>query len=286
MTKLAYLSSTALCALALVAGVSPAAADGAAGGWGNQLYGRVNLAYDWTMYNPNAAPDFHTHTFIGQGALGVPLGNGWSAEGNFSFESQQFNSFSPKFSVDTWQVGGLVGYRFDGEGRIGFDLAYQTVDFGLSVDGYRAGARGELFWRPDVTFRAAAGYQNYDTSGIKADGFYGSAGGSYYFSRNIGFRGNVDYFTYNLRGFGPSSDYNVWDFGGKLQYKCDTYPFVFGAHADYATVDAFGTHGNDAWNLGIDFTALFGIGAQDSSLRDAEVNAPFESMRTGVKYLF
>ncbi len=284
MTKLAYLSSTALCALALVAGVSPAAADG---GMGNQLYGSANFDYDWTMYNPKMGSDFHTHTFIGQGAIGVPLGNGWSGQANFSFETQQFNNFGPaNFSVDTWQIGGVAAYQFDGQGRLGFDLAYQSLDFGATVDGYRAGLQGELFWRPDVTFRAAAGYQDYDTNGLRGDGFYGSAGGSYYFSRNIGFRGNVDYYTYNVRGIGPSFDYNAWDFGGKLQYKCDTYPLVFGAHANYATVDAFNVNGNDAWNLGISVTALFGIGAQDSSLRDAEANAPFESLRTGVKYLF
>ena len=283
MTKLAYFSSSAVCALALVAGVTPAAADGMGG---HDLYGMANFAYDWTMYNPSGAPDFHTNTFIGQGAVGVPLGNGWSAQGNFSFETQQFdNIFGPvNFAVDTWQAGALVGYQFDGQGRIGFDLAYETADFGASVDGYRAGMRGEYFWRPDVTFRADAGYQNYNTNGITADGFYGTAGGSYYFSRNIGVRGNVDYYTYNLTGFGPSTNYDVWDFGGKLQYKCDDYPLVFGAHAHYATIDAFGNTSN-AWNLGIDLTALFGVGAQNSSLRDAEVNAPFEPMRTGVKYL-
>jgi len=280
MTKLAYLSSTALCALALVAGVAPAAADG---GTGHDLFGSANFGYDWTMYHPNGMSDYHTRTFIGQGAFGVPLGNGWSAQGNFSFETQQFNNFGPKFSVDTWQVGGVAGYNFDGQGRLGFDLAYQTVDFGVSLDGYRAGLRGDWYWRPDVTLRAVAGYQDYNTNGIKADGFYGSGGGSYYFNRNFGFRGNVDYYTYRVTGFGPSSDYDVWDFGGKLQYKCDTYPLVFGAHANYATIDAFGSHSND-WVLGLDLTALFGIGAQNSSLRDAEANAPFEPMRIGVKH--
>ena len=43
MTKLAYFSSTALCALALLAGVTPAAADGAMGG--HDIYGSVNFGY-------------------------------------------------------------------------------------------------------------------------------------------------------------------------------------------------------------------------------------------------
>ena len=282
MTKLAYLSSTALCALALVAGVTPAAADGMGG---HDLYGSANFGYDWTNYNPSGASDFHTGTFIGQGAVGVPLGNGWSAQGNFSFETQQFNNFGPgTFSIDTWQVGGLVGYNFDGQGRLGFDLAYQSADFGTSIDGYRAGARGEYFWMPNATLRASAGYQNYDQSGLQADGFYGGVGGSYYFSRNVGLRGNIDYTDYNVTGFGPSADYNYWDFGAKIQYKCDDYPLIFGGHANYGTIDAFGNNA-DAWNLGIDITALFGVGAQNSSLRDAEVNAPFEPMRIGIKYL-
>ena len=282
MTKLASLSTTALCALALVAGISPAAADG---GMGNELYGSAKFGVDWTNYNPNGAPDYDSNTFIGQGTVGVPLGNGWSAEGNFSFETQQFDNFGlpVSFAVDTWGVGALIGYRFDGQGRLGFDLAYQSADFGASIDGYRAGLRGEYFWMPNVTVRATAGWQNYDTSGIKADGFYGSAGGSYYFTRNIGFRGDIDYYTYNLSGFGSTSDYNVWDFGGKLQYKCDDYPLIFGGHVNYTTIDAFGSN-NNAWNFGLDITASFGVGAGSSSLRDTETTAPFGPVRTGIKY--
>ena len=284
MTKLAYLSSTALCALALLAGVTPAAADGAMGG--HDIYGSVNFSYDWTQYDPDFAPDFHTNTFLAQGAFGVPVGGGWSVEGNFAFETQQFDDFGLPidFSVDTWQVGGVLGYNFDGQGRLGFDLAYQTIDVGISIDGYRAGARGEYYLQPNVTLRAAAGYQNYDDSGITADGFYGQVGGSYYFTRNIGLRANVDYYTYNLSGFGPSTDYDVWDLGAKLQYKCDDYPLVFGGHVNYGMIDAFGSDTND-WVLGLDLTAMFGSGASNASLRDAETNSTWGPERIGVKHL-
>ena len=284
MTKLAYLSSSALCALALVAGVSPAAADGVMGG--TDIYGSVNFGYNWLNYDPDGLSDFHNNTFVAQGAFGVPVGGNWSIEGNFSFETQQFdnNGLPINFSVDTWQVGGVAVYNFEGQGRLGFDLAYQTIDAGISVDGYRVGARGEYYLQPNATLRGIAGYQNFDDSGITADGFYGGAGGSYYFTRNIGVRGEIDYYTFNLGGVGPfSTDYDVWDFGAKLQYKCDDYPLVFGGHVNYATVDAFGGDTN-VWTVGVDLTALFGSGASKASLRDAEVNSTFEPMRIGMTY--
>jgi hypothetical protein len=283
MTKLACLSSSALCALALLAGVTPAAADGAMGG--HEIYGSVNFGYNWTQYDPSGASDFHTNTFLTQGAFGVPVGSGWSVEGNFAFETQQFENFGPiNFSVDTWQVGGVAAYNFDGQGRLGIDLAYQTLDVGLSIDGYRVGLQGEYYLQPNATLRGVAGYQNYDSSGITADGFYGSGGGSYYFTRNLGIRGNIDYYNYSLSGFGPSTDYTVWDFGAKLQYKCDDYPLVFGGHVNYATIDAFGSDAN-AWSLGVDITAMFGSGASNASLRDAETNTTFEPVRIGTRYI-
>ena len=284
MTKLASLSSTALCALALVAGVSPATADGVMGG--TDIYGSVNLGYSWLNYNPDGAPDFHNNVFNAEGAFGIPLGGNWSVEGNFAFETQQWDNMGApiNFSVDTWQVGGTAVYHFDGQGRLGFDLAYETLDAGISMDGYRVGVRGEYYLQPNATLRAAAGYQDYDNSGIQADGFYGGAGGSYYFTRNIGVRGEVDYYTFNISGLGPfSTDYDVWDFNAKLQYKCDDYPLVFGGHVAYATIDAFGGN-TDVWNLGIDITAMFGSGASKASLRDAEVNSTFEPMRLGTLY--
>lgn len=285
MTKLAYLSSTALCAIALVAGVTPAAADGSMGG--HDIYGSVNFGYDWLNYDPDFAPNYHNNIFTAQGAFGVPLDDGWRVEGNFSFETQQFDNFGLPidFSIDTWQVGGVLGYDFGGEGRIGFDVAYQTVDVGISLDGYRLGARGEYNLQPNVTLRATAGYQDYDNSGIQADGFYGGVGGSYYFTRNIGFRGEIDYFNYSLSGVPVpgSNDYDVWDFGGKLQYKLDDYPLVLGGHVNYATIDAFGFDTN-VWTFGLDLTAMFGSGASDSSLRDTESNTTWEPERIGVKY--
>jgi hypothetical protein len=288
MTKLAYLSSTALCALALVAGASPAAADGVMGG--TDIYGQVNFGYDWLNYDPDGASDFHNNTFVAQGAFGVPVGGNWSVEGNFSFETQQIdNDITLGFdtSWDTWQVGGVLNYNFDGQGRIGFDAAYETVDIGLSVDGYRVGARGEYYLQPNATLRATAGYQDYDDNGIEFDGFYGGVGGSYYFTRNIGLRGDINYYTYDFSLPLPlpgSHDYDVWDFGAKLQYKCDDYPLVFGGHVNYATVDAFGNDTN-VWNFGIDITAMFGSGASKASLRDAEVNSTWEPERIGVKYV-
>jgi hypothetical protein len=281
MTKLASLSTTALCALALVAGVTPAAA--AAGS--DDLFGAVNFGYDWSNYDPSIVSDFHTNTFLAQGAFGLPIGNGWSLQGNFAFESQQFDDFGPiNFSVDTWQVGGLVGYEFDNEGRLGFDLAYETIDVGLSIDGYRAGVRGEYYWLPEATLRANLGWQDYDGTALEMDGFFGGIGASYYFTRNLAVRGSIDYYTYDIN-LGPISfgDYDVWDFGAKLQYKLDEYPLVLGGHVNYGSIDAFGGD-SDAWVLGLDITALFGSDAEDSSLRDAENNSTFTPMRTGVKY--
>jgi hypothetical protein len=138
---------------------------------------------------------------------------------------------------------------------------------------------------PNFTVRGSAGWQDYNTNGFKADGFFGGVGASYYFTRNIGLRGSADYYTYDVNLFGAGlGDYNVWDFGAKLQYKCDDYPIIFGGHVNYATIDAFGGNDSHAWNFGVDITALFGVGAQNSSLRDAEANAPFDSQRLGIKY--
>jgi len=69
----------------------------------------------------------------------------------------------------------------------------------------------------------------------------------------------------------------------QLQYKCDEYPLVFGGHVDYATIDAFGND-TTAWTLGVDLTAMFGSGASNASLRDAENNSTFEPMRIGVQH--
>jgi hypothetical protein len=282
MTKLASLSTTALCALALVAGVTPAAA--AAGS--DDIFGAVNFGYDWTNYDPSVVSDFHTNTFLAQGAFGVPIGNGWSLQGNFAFETQQFDDFGlpVSFAIDTWQVGGVVAYDFDNEGRLGFDLAYESIDVGVSADGYRAGVRGEYYWLPEATLRANLGWQDYETDGLELDGFYGGIGGSWYFSRNLAVRANIDYYTYDL-SFGPFGigDYDVWDFGAKLQYKLDEYPIVLGGHVNYGTIDFAGLD-SDAWVLGVDITALFGSDAADSSLRDAENNSTFTPIRTGVKY--
>jgi len=280
MTKLVSLSTTALCALAFVTATPANAAPPP-----DVIYGSVNFGYDWINYDPDGASDFHNNTFIAQGAFGVPLGGNWSVEGNFSFETQQFDDFGLPidFSIDTWQVGGVAVYNFDGQGRLGIDLAYQSLDTGISIDGYRVGLRGEFYLQPNATLRAVAGYQDYDSSGIQADGFYGALGGSYYFTRNIGVRGQIDYYTYDVSGSGPSFDYDVWDFGAKLQYKCDDYPLVFGGHVNYAQIDAFGSDTN-AWALGLDITAMFGSGASNASLRDAEVNSTFEPERIGIKY--
>src|SRR5262245_20335625 len=280
MTKLAYLSSTALCALALVAGVTPAAAEG-------ELFGTAHFGFDWTNYDPEFIPDFDSTTFIGQGAVGIPLGNGWSGQMNFSFESQDFDLGIPlvDLSLDTWQVGGVIAYQDAGRWKGGLDLAYQVADFGISIDGYRAGLRGEYYASPNFTLRGAAGWQDYNNSGIEADGFYGGIGASYYFTRNIALSGSVDYHTYDLSIFSASvGDYDVWDFGGKLEYKCDEYPIAFGGHVNYATIDAFGFE-TDAWNFGLDITAFFGDDARSASLRDAEMNAPFAPERLGVKYI-
>lgn len=278
MTKLAYLSSTALCALALTVAATPAVAD--------EMYGSVSLGYDWLNYDPDLLPDFHNNTFIAQGAFGVPLGGNWAIEGNFSFETQQFDDFGLPidFAADTWQVGGVIAYNFSGEGRLGFDLAYQAADFGVSIDGYRVGARGEYYLQPNVTLRGVVGYQDYEGNVLEVDGFYGMAGASYYFSRSFGLRGEVNYYTYDV-SLGPiSGDYDVWDIGAKLQYKCDDYPLVIGGHVNYATVDAFAGDTN-VWTLGVDITAMFGSGASNASLRDAEVNTTFEPQRIGVQYI-
>jgi hypothetical protein len=40
----------------------------------------------------------------------------------------------------------------------------------------------------------------------------------------------------------------------------------------------------DVWTLGLDITAMFGSGAANSSLRDAEANTTFEPQRIGYKY--
>jgi len=286
MTKLAYLSSTALCALALVAGVTPAAADGPMGG--HEIYGSVRLGYDWLNYDPDGFSDYHNNTFIAQGSFGVPIGGNWALEGNFSFETQQIDedlTLGVDTSLDTWQVGGVAVYNFDGQGKIGIDLAYETLDYAVSIDGYRVGLRGEYYLQPNATLRAVAGYQDYDNSGLEADGFYGAVGGSYYFTRNIGLRGQLDYYTYDLSAAGPftSGDYDVWNLDAKLQYKCDDYPLVFGGHVGYANIDAFGVDTN-AWTLGVDLTAMFGSGASSASLRDAEVNSTMEPMRIGVQH--
>jgi len=281
MKKLAYLSSTALCALALTAAVTPAAAD-------TDLYGDVNFGFDWLNYEPDGSSDFHNNTFIAQGAFGIPLDGPWAVEGNFSFESQQFDDFGIpiNFSIDTWQVGGVLVYEFGSDGRVGLDVAYQTVDLGVSVDGYRVGARGELFLQPNLNLRAAAGYNDYEGNFLESDGFYGSAGFSYYFSRYFGLRGQVDYYTYDFSLPPLSFDYDVWDFGAKLQYKFDNLPVIFGGHVNYGMIDvgAGGGSDTDVWVVGVDITALFGTDASDASLRDAEANSTFEPQRIGVKY--
>jgi hypothetical protein len=286
MTKLTYLSSTALCAFALAAAITPAAADGGMGA-GNQFYGSADVGYNWTNYSPNGASDYHSGTFVGQGAIGMPFGNGWFGEGNFSFESQQFNNvFGPgSTAIDTWQVGALVGYNFDGQGRLGVDLAYQTLDFGFSVDGYRAGIRGEYYLNRDATLRAGVGYQDYNQNGIEGDGVYANGGGSYYFNRNLGIRGDVDYFKYDLTGFGPHTNFDVWALGGKLQYKLDDCPVILGGGVTYGDINGpFGVGDNHAWQFGLDITAKFGSGAPAKSLAETERTSTFEPSRIGVAF--
>jgi hypothetical protein len=279
MTKLAYLSSTALCALALVAGASPAAADD------TDLFGSARFAFDWTNYEPESSSEFDTNTFIAQGTVGVPLGSGWSGQLNYSFETQDFSDFGlpVDLAIDTWQMGGVIAYQED-RWKFGLDMAYQALDFGMSVDGYRVGLRGEHYWSPNFTVRLGGGWQDYDNSGFQADGFYAGGSASYYFNDNVALRGSADYYEYDVN-FGPISfgDYEVWDFGGKLQYKCDDYPVVFGAHVNYAEIEAFGDE-NDAWNFGFDITALFGEDASKSSLHDAERDGTFDPQRSGIKY--
>ena len=288
MTKLSYLTSTALCALALAAAITPAAADGGMGA-GNQFYGSADAGYRWTSYSPSGTSDYHTGTFVGQGAIGMPFGNNWFGEANFAFETQQFNNNflgAGHTALDTWQVGGLAGYNFDGQGRIGIDLAYQRLDVGFSLDGYRTGIRGEYFICPNGTLRAGVGYQDYNQNGFEGDGIYANGGGSYYFNRSVGVRGDIEYYKYDISGFGPNTNTDVWSFGGKLQYKIDDYPLTLGGGVAYADINPpFGGGRDHAWQVGLDLKASFGTGAPAKSLAETERTSTFDSSRIGVAFV-
>src|SRR6185436_1351292 len=184
-------SCLAIAALA-AASVNPATAAK------NRYAGMITLGYSFTSLDTDTGgDDVDVSTFIGSGTVMYNLEGDWFAQANFAFASHSPDTdpFPINFSLDTWNAGGTVFWRDPSSGMLGLDLAYQSVDVGVSGDGIRAGLRGEWYPNDRWTVSGAVGWETIDFNLIDFDGWYANAAIKYYFGDRFSLAINANYFN-------------------------------------------------------------------------------------------
>src|SRR6185503_12627176 len=120
------------------------------------------------------------------------------------------------FSLDTWTAGGTVFWRDPSVGMLGVDVAYQSMDIGISGDGFRVGARGEWYPSDRWTVSGAIGWETVDFNIVDFDGWYANAAVKYYFSDRFSASLNANYF--NVQNEFTSAEPNQWSVGLEGEY--------------------------------------------------------------------
>jgi hypothetical protein len=264
MNRTALLASTALFVLA-----TPAFADGQ----GHKMTGLGEVGYDYTDID-----DFNVdrNTFHGQGSVHWRLDGNWNVQGNFGFNSDRFDTGGgPSPTVDTWKIGGTAFWRNQGDGAIGGELYYQSVDiFGFSADGFGIAGRGELYLSPTMTLGARVGYGTVDEAGLDLDEWSLGAMGRYYAQPNLGLSLGLNYVSFDDDG---GEGFDEWNLRGEAEYlfaECDTS--IYGSLM-FGDFDADSGGDSSEWGLGLGVRLYFGT---SGSLAQRQRSGPLEEWRT------
>ena len=225
-------SCLAIAALA-AAGANPATAAK------NNYAGMISLGYAFTNVDPDIGGfDVDVNTVTGSGAVMFQLEGDWFAQANFSFASHSpdVDPLPVNLTLDTWNAGGTIFWRDPSAGMFGVDLAYQSVDVGLSGDGIRAGVRGEWYPSDRWTVSGAIGWEQVDFNLVDVDGIYANLGVKYYFSDKFSFGVNANYFEADVDLV--NVDTSQWSVGaeGEYLFSRDTPVSVY-AGARYGQFD-------------------------------------------------
>lgn len=204
-------SSLALAAL-VAASINPATAAR------SRYAGTITLGYSYTDFDIDGVPDTSIDTFIGSGAVVFNIEGNYYAQADFAFASHSPDNTGPvSISLDTWTAGGTFFWRDPSVGMLGVDVGYQSVDVGLSGDGFRVGARGEYYFSDRLTFGAAAGWEQVDFKSIATvDGWYANAQVKYYWNDKTSLSLNGNYFTADVNSTPFSAD--QWSVGLEGEY--------------------------------------------------------------------
>lgn len=185
----------------------------------NNYAGMITLGYSFTNFDTDTGfGDIDFNTFIGSGAVVYNLEGDWFAQANFSFASHSpdIDGAPVNLTLDTWNAGGTVFWRDPDAGMFGVDLAYQSVDVGLSGDGIRAGLRAEWYPSDRWTVSGAVGWEQVDFNFIEIDGIYANLGVKFYLSDRTSLSLNGNYFDAeaSFASFEPSQ----WSVGAEAEH--------------------------------------------------------------------
>jgi hypothetical protein len=260
-------------AAALLANVSAAQADGADA---HRMAGTLSMGYAYTDYDFSGA-GLDTDTFSGSGAFLMGMGGNWNFQPGFSFQSQRFDAGGTDAAVDAWSAGVNLFWRDAQSGLFGIEAAFQSADIGIVADGYRFGARGELFASDKFTIGAAAGYQELDIPIFgTVDGFYANGFATWYASDRFGLSLKLEYADADASGLSPK-DFGV---GGEAEYLCGDAMSLAGG-VQYGDLDVAGVDG-EAWQIYAGLKVRFG---SDGTLVNQHRSNTVEPSMTGFRHL-
>lgn len=185
----------------------------------NNYAGMLTLGYSFTNFDTDTGfGDVDIGTFIGSGSVMYNLEGDWFAQANFSFASHSpdLDPLPVSFALDTWNAGGTVFWRDPDSGMFGVDIAYQSVDVGLTGDGFRAGVRAEWYPNDNWTVSGAVGWEQIDFSLADVDGIYANFGVKHYHGDRFSLALNANYFEANVDviNFEPTQ----WSVGAEGEY--------------------------------------------------------------------
>lgn len=274
MNRITLLATTALLAAA-GAGVAAAKTGDVV------AYGDLGYSYFNTDYGNSY--DVDTDVYQAQGAVMKPFTSSWNGQIDFTVLSQQFQETGGGnniWSMDAFRIGATAFWREQGQGLIGGELAFNSLDNYKAAPGYRVGVRGELFFDGNATFGGALGYQHYEPQYSDTNaGWYGNLSARYYVQPSIAFTLKGEYFTYD--NWGMNQDYDQWDVTVEGEYllpDCDMSiygGFTYG-QPDYQYAS------NDYEEYGLNIGVRFYLN-QDGSLVSRQRTGALAPTTTGLR---
>ncbi|MGB7204391.1 MAG: hypothetical protein WBD37_02840 [Anderseniella sp.] len=187
--------------------------------------------------------------FFGEAAVLRNFGGGLNVQGDFAFYNHDFTGKGSGKSVDAWHSGGILFWRDSNMGLFGIDAAFGQNDliFGLEVDTFRVGGRGEFFVNDMITLGGGIGYHNLDLdfAGKTIDGLNANVFANFYVTEQLAVKGKFDYAGFDISNTGGKS-FDAISFTGEVEYLLseitgtNTSIFAGGRYTEYDFSDGGG----------------------------------------------